>query len=167
MGGSVGCPFGGCLAAGQLTPYQRKWTTRSVGRSVNQFTCASDGSCHGASHAASRAFPIFAAAAPLTPAGSMLPGSLFANAGIKNRRTERTQGKLNSPATAGMGPAGCSKLRGPRGSVSTRGLRDGGRRIPDGGSQSPRLDRRVPCRARCFRGLQSIPPITLASGWTG
>jgi hypothetical protein len=80
--------------------------------------------------------------------------------------TERTQGKLNRFATAGTRHAGGSKLRGLRRSVSatTGGLRHGGRRIPDGGSQGPRLDRRVPCRGRCFRSLQSIPPIALAFG---
>ena len=137
-----------------------------AGRSVNQFTCAGDASCHGRLHAASRAFPIFAAAAPLAPAESMLPGSLFADNGVKSLGPSVPLRKLSLRASAGMDQAGCSKLRGPQGSVwtTTRGLRDGGHRIPDGGSQGPHLDRRVPCRARCVRLLQSIRPIARTFG---
>jgi len=117
-------------------------------------------------HAASRPFPIFSAAAPLAPADPMLPGSLFCLQPYRGPGPQRGPRKRNISASAGMGRAGGSKLRGPQGIISTtkRGLRDGARRVPDGGSQSPHLDRRVPCRACGFWRLQSNRPIAPAYG---
>jgi hypothetical protein len=113
-------------------------------------------------HAASRPFPIFSAAAPLAPADPMLPGLFFClPPPPRGPRTDCGPRKRYISATAGMGRSGCSTLRGPQGGRfdDQRGSRDGGRRIPDGGSQSPHLDRRVPCRACGFRRLQPNRPI--------
>ena len=117
-------------------------------------------------HAASRPFPIFSAAAPLAPADPMLPGSLFCLRPYRGPGPQRGPRKRNISATAGMDRAGGSKLRGLQGIISTtkRGLRDGARRVPDSGSQSAHLDRRVPCRVCGFRRFQSNRPIASAYG---
>ena len=90
----------------------------------------------------------------------------FLPATASRTRTPRGPRKRNISATAGMDRAGGSKLRGLQGIISTtkRGLRDGARRVPDGGSQSPHLDRRVPCRVCGFRRFQSNRPIASAYG---
>jgi len=117
-------------------------------------------------HAASRPFPIFSAAAPLAPADPMLPGSLFCLRPYRGPGPQRGPRKRNISASAGMGGAGGSKLRESQAVISTtkRGLRDGARRVHDGGSQGPHLDRRVPCRVCGFRRFQSNRPIASAYG---
>jgi hypothetical protein len=96
-----------------VTPYKRKWTP-SVGSDREPVHMRQRYVVPWSSHAASRAFPIFAAAAPLAPAESMLPGSFFAVNSVEPG-TECTQGKLNISRPQGWATRGVQNCAGRKG----------------------------------------------------
>jgi hypothetical protein len=131
---------------------------------VIQFTCADGASCHGAFARCEPTFPHLLGCSSTGPGRPHAAGVPFLPATASRTGPSVGPRRRNVSATAGMGPAGCSKFaRAGRDRFDDqRGLRD--RRIPDGGSQSPHLDWRVPCRACGFRRLQSKRPIAPACG---